>query len=85
MEQLINFLVFLLAGYGFTNIVVNGDIFEGLKSRIKQDSIRFMLDCMMCAGFWVGLLTALFFGINPLVGGFVISGFSSLIVNFFDR
>ena len=85
MEQLINFIIFLFAGYGFTNIVVNGDILEGLKSRIKNDSIIFMLNCMMCAGFWVGLITAPFFGINPILGAFVISGFSSFVINYLEK
>ena len=85
MEQLINFIIFLFAGYGFTNIVVNGDIFEGLKSRIKNDSIIFMLNCMMCAGFWVGLIIAPFFGINPIFGAFVISGFSSFVINYLEK
>jgi hypothetical protein len=33
---------------------------------------------MMCAGFWVGMLSSLFFGINPIFAAVISSLFSHL-------
>jgi hypothetical protein len=38
----------------------------------------------MCTGFWVGMLLAFFFDINPIYGGFMSSAFSWIIIQTVD-
>lgn len=85
MEQLFNLIVFILSGYGFSNIIANSDISERVKIKIKNDFLRDLLDCIMCTGFWVGLILGAFFGFNPLVGAMVISGTSCIIQSFVHK
>lgn len=85
MGQLFNLIVFILSGYGFSNIIANSDISERVKIKIKNEFLRDLLDCIMCTGFWVGLILGIFFGFNPVVGAMVISGTSYIIQSFVDR
>jgi hypothetical protein len=60
-------LIWIIAAYGFTNIMVYGSIFEGVRERIKRwgenpfnplegffKFISGILSCMMCCSTWVG-------------------------------
>ena len=47
----------ILVGYGISNIIVFGSIFEGLRTFADKVSPNFfgkLLSCMMCTPFWVG-------------------------------
>jgi len=53
-------LWFVLAGFGLTQILVFGSIFD--KIRPSKKFIKGFFHCSMCVGFWVGLLLC---GISP--------------------
>ena len=57
-------LWFVLTGYGLTQLIVYGSIFEKARAYIKSKSDFFgeLVHCPMCTGFWVGVLL---FGLNP--------------------
>lgn len=57
-------LWFVLTGYGLTQLIVYGSIFEKSRSYIKSKSsfLGELVHCPMCTGFWVGVLL---FGLNP--------------------
>lgn len=79
--------MFLLAGVGITNIVVNASILEPLRDFIISKSTFFgkLISCMLCTGFWVGIflwifgpsLFSGFFIIAPICAGATISVASS--------
>ena len=84
-------ILFILICFGFTNIIVNGEIFEYIRSFIEKKSTFFgkLINCSMCFGFWIGIGVAFF--INPLetyttfwlsvVGCAVISSATSYILD----
>jgi hypothetical protein len=66
-------LIWFFLAYGFTNIMVWGSIFAGLRNKIAElgDNILFpffpifkfisgILSCMMCCSTWVGFFLGLF-------------------------
>jgi len=55
---------FILTGYGLTQLIVYGSIFESARAYIKTKSSFFgeLVHCPMCTGFWTGVLL---FGLNP--------------------
>lgn len=57
-------LWFVLTGYGLTQLLVYGSIFNKPRDWIKSKSDFFgeLVSCPMCTGFWVG---ALLFCLNP--------------------
>ena len=86
-------LLFVLASYGLTQILVYGKIF----SRIRPETGRLgeLFRCPMCMGFWVGLFlyflsfwTELFtFDLGystPYILGWIISGTSYILCQVFD-
>ena len=56
-------LCFILTGWGMTQILVYGTIFENQRDWImeKSDWLGTLIHCPMCTGFWVGVFL---FGIN---------------------
>lgn len=59
-----NTLLFILIAYGFSNIVVYGSIFHGLRTFLTKISPNFwgkLFSCMMCLPTWVGFLLSLTF------------------------
>ena len=59
-----NTLLFILTAYGFSNIVVYGSIFEGLRNSLNRISPNFwgkLFSCMMCFPTWVGFFLSLTF------------------------
>ena len=73
--DLVTFLFFILSGIGITNLIVNSSIFSGIRDYIKGKSKFFgeLISCMMCSGFWVGVLMSSNFGYEVLYGGALIS------------
>lgn len=66
-------LIWFVLAYGFTNIMVWGSIFAGLRNKIAElgENILFpffpifkfisgILSCMMCCSTWVGFFLGLF-------------------------
>lgn len=53
-----NFLIYILIGWGITDILVNGSIFNGIRNYflVKSPSIGKLFSCIQCSGFWVGIL-----------------------------
>ena len=55
-------LLIILVGYGISNIVVFGSIFENFRKSCKKWSPNFfgsLFTCMMCTPFWVGFSLSL--------------------------
>ena len=87
---MLNFILFLLIGVGITNIVVNASILEPFRDFITKKSTLFgkLISCMLCTGFWVGILLWLvdpkifesFSMLAPICAGAVIS----LLSSFYD-
>jgi hypothetical protein len=68
------FLIWVFAAYGMSNILVYGSIFEGLRNSIHKmaDTKVFLITplfkflsglivCMMCTSTWVGFFMSLFY------------------------
>lgn len=56
-----NLILFVLSTVGMTHIIVDGSIFEGLRSLIKNvakkvrlEKLGSIVDCYLCAGTWCG-------------------------------
>jgi hypothetical protein len=72
---MIQLVMFMIAAYGMTTIVVYGSIFNGLRNKIKiagsevgnyltRPLFKFISDlitCMLCTGTWVGFFLSLFY------------------------
>ena len=56
-------LIWILAAYGMTQILVYGSIFENLREWIIIKSTFFgdLIQCMMCTSTWVGFFFSLVF------------------------
>ena len=54
-------LIWILAAYGMTQILVYGSIFDGIRNWITKNSKFFgdLLSCMMCTSTWVGFFYSL--------------------------
>jgi hypothetical protein len=73
-------LLWVLAAYGMTSILVWGSIFESTRTFIKKHSKFFgdLITCTLCTSTWVGFfmsivlggLTIKFFEVNWIVGIF---------------
>lgn len=57
-----NLLLFILFCYGMTQIIIYGHIFEGVRKKINW----YMLECSMCAGFWVGAFVYTLFFLSKI-------------------
>ena len=67
-----NTILFILIAYGFSNIVVYGSIFEGLRTFLKRINPNFLGDlfsCMMCFPTWVGFLLSIIYFSPTLSAG----------------
>ena len=92
--EIVTLILFILVGTGITNIVVNSTILDSLRnfivsktkgsSKLFGELVEAMLSCMMCAGFWIGMLMSLFFPINFIAAGVVISLTSQLYGSIID-
>lgn len=51
--------------YGITMILVQSKIMAGFRDFLseKSDVFKYLLNCMMCAGFWVGFLSSMIFNL----------------------
>lgn len=91
-----NFLVYILVGWGLTDILVNGSILNSIRNYfiVKSPVISKLLTCIQCSGFWVGILLGILSQLSLIpsqfgncywifgifASGFLVSG-SSVIIN----
>lgn len=59
-------LLYLLGCYGLTTIIVQSKIIKPVRAFFKQRAVNIynLLVCMMCTGFWVGVITTISFGFS---------------------
>ena len=79
-----NIVVFILASWGLTHLVVSGKILEGFRNWfiIRSSFMEKMLTCYQCTGFWSGLIISFYFTNSPfhiLLMGIISSGCVSFI------
>lgn len=61
-------LIYLILGcYGVTTILVQSKLFSPFRLWVKNKSVFFgkLINCMLCSGFWVSVLTVLIFNVSP--------------------
>lgn len=56
-----NTVLLLLAGFGLTNIIVNGTILNSIRDWLfkKSNFLKSLLICSLCVGFWSGVYISL--------------------------
>lgn len=86
------YLIYILIGWGITDFLVNGSILDKLRVYllVKFPLLAKLLSCIRCSGFWVGVIMGIFsdplFSFRNLeiaqilASGFLIAG-SSVIIN----
>jgi hypothetical protein len=91
---MIQLLIFMIAAYGMTTILVYGSIFNNLRNIIHREAseegsklfrpifkfISELISCMLCTGTWVGFFLSIFM-FSP-VAKFI--GLNSIFDVFFD-
>ena len=77
-----NFLIYILIGWGITDILVNGSIFKGVRNYflVKSPAIGKLFSCVQCSGFWVGILMGILFYLNLIFSPFDKSYFLSDVI-----
>ncbi len=77
-----NFLIYILIGWGITDILVNGSIFNGIRNYflVKSPAIGKLFSCIQCSGFWVGILMGCLFYSDLIFSPFEKSHFLSDIL-----
>lgn len=82
----VEFLIFALGSAGLTIIIVLGSIMEPVRAAISgySDYASKLINCTMCTGFWVGMVSSLFFDINPIYAGSITSLISWSIATIVD-
>lgn len=80
------FLLFLLAGIGITNIIVNATILDNPRNFVIKNSriLGKLITCMMCTGFWVGFFLGIHAGLNPIYMGGAVSLLSYILNEFIE-
>lgn len=57
----LTFIYLILTAYGLSNILVNSSLFFPLREKLKPIKFIYeLINCMMCTGFWVGVLISIF-------------------------
>jgi hypothetical protein len=88
-------LIYILIGWGITDILVNGSILDGIRNfcLVKIPFLGKLFTCVQCSGFWVGIFLGILSLLNALetplwdftpaarvlASGFLISGCSVII------
>lgn len=82
MNNLFELILFIIIGVGITNLIVNASMLDKFRSYIANKSgfLKQLLSCMMCSGFWVGIILTIFQpDLDLLSGGIIISFFSYIV------
>ncbi|MDP3986711.1 MAG: hypothetical protein Q8P81_00625 [Nanoarchaeota archaeon] len=89
-------LLFILASYGITNIVVFGELFRPLREKLgKNSKLCYLIHCPMCSGTYISCMVFLLFwfsGIKlfpniisgSIIFSFIGSGTSYILTSLFD-
>ena len=61
-------ILFILAVIGMSHVIVDGTIFEKLRSYLKNNSpfLCQLVECYQCTGWWCGLFLGFLYTFNPL-------------------
>ena len=53
-----DFLIYILIGWGITDFLVNGSILDKIRTYflVKAPMLAKLFSCIRCSGFWVGVL-----------------------------
>lgn len=64
---LFDVLYFIIGCYGVSTIIVQSKIFKPIRETLtkKLNYLGKLINCMMCTGFWVGLLFSIGLGFSP--------------------
>ena len=94
----VDFVLFSLASIGMSHIIVDGSIFEGFRSKIKDLSEKYkvkhlgtIFECYMCSGTWCGFLMGYIWISNDFLkifacgcaGGFI-SNLAAIFINYLE-
>tara|TARA_B100001027_G_scaffold208751_1_gene174306 strand:+ start:177 stop:494 length:318 start_codon:yes stop_codon:yes gene_type:complete len=73
--DLAELLIFLLGNTGITIIIVLSYLLEPVREFLfsKSKFLEKLLSCTMCTGFWVGAISSIWFGINPVFAAGAVS------------
>jgi len=82
-------LIFILACYGMTMILVYSKIFESFREKIRslnKELLSYMIKCTMCMGFWIGIFNSFLINLsfNWFIAGCISSGTSYLLSRLAD-
>jgi hypothetical protein len=56
MEYLVSVIIWILAVYGMTTIIVSSSIFEPVRKSVEKIGfLHKLINCMLCMGFWSGV------------------------------
>jgi hypothetical protein len=85
----VDLIVFILACYGMTMILVYSKIFENIREIIRSynlELLSYMIKCPMCMGFWVGIFNWFFIDLsfNWFIAGCISAGTSYLLSRLAD-
>ena len=78
-----NLLIFILASYGVSNILVYSSVFQGLRDNLEKlgtgpKSLHKLFSCMMCMPTWVGFIFSAVLQLNGWSTPFTEYGVDSL-------
>lgn len=84
--NLAELLIFLFGCTGLTIIIVMSYILEPIRDFLSSKSKNFekLINCTMCTGFWVGLISSYWIDINPIFAASMVSLFSWTISTIVD-
>lgn len=82
MEAVIRFIVFLLAVYRVTRLIIQDEILDGPRdwaySKVKRGGkLEYLLGCPWCMSFWVAIPLAILYIVSPtgmMVAGLPLAG-----------
>ena len=78
--------IFISASVGITAGLVISSLLSRPREFIsdKSEFLSELINCPMCTGFWVGMVTSCYFDIPPLWGAFMVSLFSWAVIQVVD-
>lgn len=72
---MITIILLVLIGLGITNLIVNASILEQPRQFLIQriPILGQLVSCLLCTGFWVGILLGLLNAVSPIYLGALVS------------